>query len=129
MAFAITAPYAAVLTVLMIILTQHVIRERGKASVGLGDGGSIPVLQAMRRQANFVENVPLALILMILAEAGGSGAMTLNILGLILVAARLIHPFGIKSAAPAHPARIIGAVATNGVQLALVVILLMQHFA
>ena len=128
MTFAITAPYAALLTILMFALTHLVIRARGKAKVGLGDGGNTQLLEAMRRQANFVENVPLALLLMAFAEAGGAGAMVLNIAGIALVLARLVHPFGIKSDKPAHPARIAGAVVTNFVQLAMVVVILMQYF-
>lgn len=124
MTFPITAPFAAALTLVFIVLTQLVIFARQKARVGLGDGGSPLVLQAMRRQANFVENVPLTLLLMALAEAGGAGAMLLTACGLVLLLARLIHPFGIRADAPAHPARIGGAVATTGVQLVLVVLLL-----
>ena len=128
MTFAITAPYAALLTILMFALTQMVIRTRGKAKVGLGDGGNTQLLEAMRRQANFVENVPLALLLMAFAEAGGAGALVLNIAGIALVLARLVHPFGIRADKPAHPARIAGAVVTNFVQLAMVVVILMQYF-
>ena len=128
MTFAITAPYAAALTLILIALTQLVVVARQKAHVGLGDGGSPLVLQAMRRQANFVENIPLTLLLMALAEAGGAGVMLLNLCGSALVLARLIHPFGIRAAAPAHPARIVGSVATTGVQLVLVVALALQFF-
>ena len=129
MTFAITAPYAAILTLILVTLTQLVIFARQKAKVGLGDGGNPTVLQAMRRQANFVENVPLTLLLMALAEAGGSGATILNLCGAALVVARLIHPFGISADKQVHPARIIGSVATTAVQLVLIVALALQHFA
>ena len=129
MTFALTAPYAAALTLIYIVLTQLVIVTRGKAKVALGDGGNPAVLQAMRRQANFVENVPLTILMMMLAEAGGSGATLLNTLGLILLVARIIHPFGIDANNGALPARIAGAVATSGVQLALVIILALHYFA
>ncbi len=129
MTFPITAPFAAGLTLIFIVLTQLVIFARQKARIGLGDGGSPIVLQAMRRQANFVENVPLTLLLMALAEAGGAGALLLTGCGAALLAARLIHPFGIKAGADAHPARLTGAVLTTIVQLVLVVSLLLQRFA
>ena len=129
MTFAITAPYAAALTLIFFVLTQLVIMTRQKAKVSLGDGGDPALLQAIRRQANFVENVPLTLLLMALAEAGGSGATLLNTLGLILLAARIIHPFGIKANAANLPARIAGGVATTGVQVVLVIVLVLHHFA
>ena len=129
MTFAITAPYAAALTLILVVLTQLVIRARLKTAVVLGDGGDVALLEASRRQMNFVENVPMTLIVMAFAEAGGASAMVLNIAGLALVAARLIHPFGISAAKAAHPLRIVGSVATTAVQLGMVVILTMQYFA
>ena len=129
MTFAITAPFAAGLTLIFIVLTFAVIFARGRAKVGLGDGGNPDLLQAMRRQANFVENVPLTLLLMALAEAGGAGATLLTVCGSALLLARLVHPFGIKVGADAHPARIAGASVTSLVQLVLAVTLLIHRFA
>lgn len=129
MTYPITAPFAAALTLIFLVLTFAVIKSRQSAQVGLGDGGNATVLQAMRRQANFVENVPLTLILMALAEATGVGAMILTACGAALLLARLIHPFGIKVGADAHPARIVGSVVTNLVQLALALLLFFYSFA
>lgn len=129
MQLAITAPYAALLTVLFIVLTQMVIITRNRVKVPLGDGGDTRLIEANRRQMNFVENVPLALILMILAEAGGAGSMLLNIAGSVLVVARIVHPFGITVANQAHPLRIAGAVASNGVMVVLIVVIARQYFA
>lgn len=129
MTFAITAPYVIALTLLMVVLTQLVIRARGKTNIPLGDGNDPPLLEASRRQMNFVENVPMTLFLMALAEAGGAGAGLLNLGGLVLLVARLVHPLGITVRNPAHPLRIAGAVATTAVQLGLCIVLVLQHFA
>ncbi len=129
MTFAITAPYAAALMLILFVLTQLVIRERGKTDIPLGDGNAPRLLEASRRQMNFVEQVPMALILMMLAEACGTGALWLNIAGGVLVVARLVHPFGITVTTPAHPLRIGGAVATNAVQLGLVIALGLHFFS
>lgn len=125
----ITALYAAILTVIAFGLGQHVIMTRAKTSITLGDRGDDRLLEASRRQMNFVENVPLTLILLALAEAGGGAPLYLHIAGVVLVAARLLHPFGISITRAGHPLRIGGAVATNMVQLGLIVLLVMQHFA
>ncbi len=129
MTFAITAPYAAILTVLYVVLSLLVIRARTKTTIALGDKGDDRLLEASRRQMNFVENVPLTLTLMMLAEAGGASAMVLNIAGIVLVVARLVHPFGITVTKTFHPLRFAGAVATQVVQLAMVVVLVMHRFA
>jgi uncharacterized protein len=125
----ITALYASILTVIAFVLAQHVIKTRGRTTITLGDRGDDRLLEASRRQMNFVENVPLTVILMLLAEAGGAAPVYLHIAGAVLVAARLFHPFGITVARAAHPLRIGGAVATNIVQLGLIALLMMQHFA
>lgn len=128
MTYPITAPYAAVLALILIVLNLLVIRARGKTMISLGDRGDDRLLEASRRQMNFVENVPLALILMLLAEAGGAGATLLTGAGAVLVIARLLHPFGITVANPSHPLRIGGSVATTAVQLTLAVTLLLNFF-
>jgi uncharacterized protein len=125
----ITALYASILAVLALVLTQHVIKTRSRTTISLGDRGDDRLLEASRRQMNFVENVPMTLILMLLAEAGGAIPAYLHVAGAALVVARLIHPFGITVARATHPLRIVGAVATNLVQLGLIVLLMMQHFA
>lgn len=125
----ITALYASILTVIALLLAQLVIRNRVRSKVALGDGGDAGLLEASRRHANFIENVPLALILMLLAEAGGAEALYLHVAGVVLVAARIIHPFGITVTRANHPLRIGATVATNTVQLGLIVLLVMQQFA
>lgn len=129
MTFPITAPFAAALTLIFIILTYAVILVRAKSGIGLGDGGNIQLLTRMRQQANFAENVPLTLVLMALAEAGGAGPTLLTLCGAALVLARLVHPFGIKPEAATHPARIFGATVTTLVQLVLVAVLFLHRFA
>ncbi len=129
MTFGITALYASALTIIVFVLAQLVIRARGKTTIALGDGGDARLLEASRRQMNFVENVPMTVLLMMMAEGGGASAMQLHIAGAVLVIARILHPFGIQIDRAAHPLRIGGAVATNLVQFGLIVLLIMQYFA
>lgn len=129
MTFGITALYASALTIIVFVLAQLVIRARGKTTIALGDGGDARLLEASRRQMNFVENVPMTVLLMMMAEGGGASAMQLHIAGAVLVIARILHPFGIQIDRAAHPLRIGGAVATNLVQFGLIAILIMQYFA
>ncbi len=129
MTFGITALYASALTIIVFVLAQLVIRARGKTTIALGDGGDARLLEASRRQMNFVENVPMTVLLMMMAQGGGASAMQLHIAGAVLVIARILHPFGIQIDRAAHPLRIGGAVATNLVQFGLIVLLIMQYFA
>lgn len=129
MTFAITAQYAVALTLGMVVLNTLVTLARLKTPISLGDSGNDALLVANRRLMNFVENVPMTLILMAFAEAGGAGPTALHSAGAALIAFRLIHPFGLSVDTPKRPARIIGSVGTKLVQLGLSGILVMQAFA
>ncbi|HEY2229561.1 MAG TPA: MAPEG family protein [Xanthobacteraceae bacterium] len=67
-----TAPYAALLGLLGAALTANVIVNRVRAGVDADDGGMANLAQAIRAQGNFVEQAPLALIVIALAEASGA---------------------------------------------------------
>jgi len=125
----ITALYAAILAILGVVLSVYVSTNRGKYKVAVGDGGHPEMQVIIRRHANFAESVPLALITLALAEAGGLSATWLHVAGLILLASRLIHPFGLSFGEPTNPLRIVGAVGTSTATLIAAVAILMQNFA
>jgi uncharacterized protein len=108
----ITGFYGAPLGALMVGLTVHVIMARAKSGISLLDGGNASLAQAMRRHGNFAEAVPMALLLMAIAEMLGTRAAWLHGTGLLLLAGRLLHPFGIQYDKPVTFARIAGASAT-----------------
>lgn len=92
----ITALYAALLTPLLVFLSVRVIGARRRARVAIGHGDDAELLRAMRVQANFAEYVPLALILMALAESMSANALLLHTAGLALLAGRASHAYGVS---------------------------------
>ena len=52
--------------------------------------------QAIRAQGNFVEQAPLALIIIALAEAAGARALVMQVLGIVLVASRLASAYALN---------------------------------
>jgi uncharacterized protein len=108
----ITALYAGLLGLISMGVSFPAGSMRGKLGVSVGDGGNKDLLVAMRRHANFVEYVPLALILIALLEINGVAARTIHILGAVLVAARVLHAFGLKHDTMKLPQRMLGAVGT-----------------
>ena len=108
----VTALYAALLALVGVTLQQLVGRERLRAGVPLGDGGDPRLLAAMRRQANFVEQVPIALLLLGIVELNGASATWLHALGATLLVSRVVHPFGLDAADMRRLPRLLGALGT-----------------
>lgn len=113
MTFPITAPVAVALAVLSIILSIRVSLMRGEVGVALGDGANTALLERMRQHGNLMENAPMALIILGLAEAQGVQATWLYASAAILLLSRFIHPFGVRHDQPANRVRIIGASGTT----------------
>jgi uncharacterized protein len=96
MVLAVTPIYAGLLALIFMFLSVRVIGMRRQARVALGDGGDRALLRRQRVQGNFAEYVPLVLILMALAEIQGVSAWLLHLIGLTLIAGRLIHAAGVS---------------------------------
>jgi len=104
----VTLLYAGILGLLAVLLANLVLYVRLRATTQ-------PNWRAdatMRVQANFVENVPLALILLFLLEQAGAATVALHGLGSGLVACRLFHAWGMSRNAGANYPRLIGAQGT-----------------
>jgi len=111
----ITAVYAGLCGLMLVGLSAGVIRQRGRARVSVGDGGDAGLIRWIRAQGNFAEYVPLALLLLALAEAQGAPAVALHGLGGALVLGRVLHAWGMVSGRDLHPARGAGMVLTFAV--------------
>lgn len=92
---AITSFYAGVLTILFIGLSAQVILYRRKHRIAYGDADTPRFTAMVQAQGNFAEYVPLGLILLGLAELNGAGAILLHMIGLPLLAGRVMHGLGL----------------------------------
>jgi uncharacterized membrane protein YecN with MAPEG domain len=104
----ITLLYACILGLLSVLLANQVlyVRLRGdKEESWRADS-------VLRVQANFVENVPLALIILYLFETVSAGYYIIHIFGVALVIFRLLHAWGLGNNQGANYPRLIGAQGT-----------------
>lgn len=92
----ITAIYASLLAFLFLLLSVRVIVQRREARVEIGHGESRELLRRSRVHANFAEYVPVALILLALAESMKVPSVVLHALGLMLVAGRTVHAYALS---------------------------------
>ncbi len=92
----ITAFYAALLALFFVFLSIRVIGWRRVKKVELGHGDDNQLLRRMRVHANFAEYVPFTLLLMAMAESMTAPRPLIHLAGLILIAGRLMHAYGLS---------------------------------
>jgi len=113
----ITGFYAGLLGLILLVLTMRVILVRVRTKIALMDGGNRELGVAMRQAGNFVELVPFCVILLAILEMAASSIYAIHVLGIILVVARFVHPFGVNYEKPNEWQRVFGAAATELVLL------------
>ncbi len=105
----VTMVTTGVLALLLLFLAIYVVVGRVGFKVGNGDGGNEAMRQRIRAQGNFVEYVPMALILIMLIETASIGPRWLVIaMGATLVVARLWHAQGLLSRPGTSAGRFMG---------------------
>ena len=113
MVIEITAFYAALLVAVLIFLTTRIGVQRAITRVSILDGGNKEVAVEMRRHGNFVEHVPLLIVLMVIIEINGGSPVFLHVVGIALVICRIAHPIGLRYDQVQTPLRMIGSVGTG----------------
>jgi uncharacterized protein len=87
---------AAIFGLLGAALTANVIANRLRTGTGAGDGGEASLAQTIRAHGNFIEQMPLILILPGFAETAAARPLVAEIFGTLLVASRLSSPYGLN---------------------------------
>lgn len=107
----ITALYAGILTVFALVLSGMAGGFRGKTGISIlhGDPHNLELAQRVRVHQNFLEYVPMAIILMGIIEINGGSTSFLHVFGVVLIVSRIAHAVGLKHDNMAHPGRVIGA--------------------
>ncbi len=104
----VTALYAGLHALLAVVLANFVLYVRLR-------GGKVPSWQpdaALRVQANFIENVPIALLLLLVLEIQSAPTEILHGFGISLFVLRLLHAYGLGTYEGANYPRLIGAQGT-----------------
>jgi len=96
----ITALYGALNAIFNIFLANNVSSARKKHKVSIGEGDDPAMLVAIRTHGNNAEFVPLAILMMLLAELCGANSIVLHVYGGGLLLARVLHWFGMPRKAP-----------------------------
>ena len=120
--------YAGIFTLIYIVLTVRVIALRNSHRVSFGTGGDPVVERAVRIHGNFIEYVPLALILLGFMELQHFSRYLLHILCLLLLLGRLSHIAGLSIGNGINIWRGLGVVLTVTVLLIAAILLIWEFF-
>jgi len=107
-----TAPYFTAFGLLTILHAYRIIRLRLKYKVGIGDGGVPELARMVRVFGNYVEYVPLGLILLIGLEFVQAPVWYMHICGITLLLGRILHALGISRTAGKSGERMTGMALT-----------------
>ncbi|MCK0163531.1 MAPEG family protein [Marinobacter sp. S6332] len=121
----VTGVFAAVLGILLLVLSGHVVRFRLKYKKGMGVTDNPDFQAAVRAHGNLVEYAPIGLIMLGIAELNGVASGLIYWTGMTLAVGRLLHAWGmINGHGEEHIARAIGIVMTWLAILAAAILLL-----
>ena len=120
--------YAAIFALIYIGLSIRVIRLRYDRRVSLGSGGDPALERAIRTHANFIEYVPLALILLTAMEMQHTSRYLLHILCLLLLIGRVCHFLGLARENTVNPLRGAGVTLTMLVLAIAAIVLIVDFF-
>jgi len=100
-AIAIVGLYAGLNTLILLWIATATGQLRAKHKVSIGDGGVLHLTRILRGHANAMENVPMALILMLIMAGLHTPIFVLNGFGIMLTIGRFFHAMHfIKEDAP-----------------------------
>jgi len=105
----VTLFYASLLGLLYLVIAGRVGRYRAKARIAFGTAQDHEMEVRMRVQANFVEYVPFALLLLALLESVSASRYGLHVLGILLLVGRILHAWGLSRGGTINAARGVGA--------------------
>ncbi len=108
----ITSLYAGLLALMLVALSFYVIKGRFKNKVGLGDGGNEDVIKRVRIHGNFIEYVPMLLIMMVIMEINGFHGWMLHVYGIGILLFRSLHAIGLHMSTTTSFPRFVGTLGT-----------------
>lgn len=105
--------YAGLLSILIIFLSYRVTLFRRSEKKGVEQSDcSMAMRCAIRAQANAVEYVPIAILLLLMLELNHLNPILTNVFGMMLLVGRVLHAWGLSSSPGPTKGRFIGTLLT-----------------
>ncbi|MBB3321035.1 hypothetical protein GV764_18360 [Atlantibacter hermannii] len=90
----VSALYAVLGALLLLKFSLDVVRMRMQYRVSYGDGGFSELQSVIRIHGNAVENIPVALLLLLFMEMNGAETWMVHVCGILMIIGRLLHYYG-----------------------------------
>ena len=104
----VTALYAGLYALLLLVLAGQVSRYRMQFKIGLGDGGNTQLMRAVRVHGNAVEWMLPMLLLLLIAELNHASHLFLHGCGILFLVARVAHAIGLSGRSGESGGRMVG---------------------
>ncbi len=88
--------YLPIFGILFLVLSIRAALTRRRLQIAVGDDGNIEMKRAMRVHANFIEYVPISVLLIYFLEQATGGVVWAHVLCLALVVGRVSHAYGVS---------------------------------
>ncbi len=110
----ITLMYASFFALFGLALSFRAGGFRGKTGISVlfGEPANLELAERVRTHQNFLEYVPMVLIVMGAIELNGGSSMFLYVVGDVLFIARIAHAIGLRHDNMGHPGRLIDMIGT-----------------
>lgn len=107
----ITALYAGIFAIFALFLSFKAGSLRGKTGISVlyGEPQNMELAEKVRVHQNFLEYVPMIIILMGAIELNAGSSVFLHVVGVALIVSRIAHAIGLKADNIEHPGRLVGA--------------------
>lgn len=107
----VTALYAGIFGLFALFLSFKAGSLRGKTGISIlyGEPVNWELAENVRRHQNFLEYVPMIVIMMGAIELNGGSTLLLHAVGILLIVARVAHMLGLHADNMSHTGRLIGA--------------------
>jgi uncharacterized membrane protein YecN with MAPEG domain len=123
----ITGLYVALAAMLVVVLSIRVVLCRRALRISLGDGDEKELKKRIRAQANAIEYLPLALLLLFSLEWNQTQPVVLHACGIALIFARIVHAIGLSMTGGLSPGRMVGTALTWTIMAVMALLLIWQQ--
>ncbi|MCW2254860.1 putative membrane protein YecN with MAPEG domain [Providencia alcalifaciens] len=93
----VSSLYVVLGALLLLKLSFNVVKLRYQYRVSHDDGGFYELQTAIRVHGNAIEYIPIGVILLLFMEMNGAQVWMIHLCGLILIAGRGLHAYGLRN--------------------------------